>query len=354
MLRSGLLLGLTMSLLLVASLCSAAVPTVGQTIIRLETIQDMAVSPTGGHLAVATEKGIDIFTLRPNGSIRESPLAKHVTIDDVVRLAYNPQGTKLIAATMGHELYVFERATMERTTITLPGEISSAVALRVLEDPPLALVKGREYPGVAVANYRHPSTPVELVYNFSPSSFKNGFCVEAGPGADRLYWSAVSTSNPVTQIVFGKPYKGQGTVWLYDPKAEASASCIGPGPDQILLGTRTGNQLMILDRNTGAATVGCPLDAFGPSNIAMSNDGYYAVLTDYYGDRLVCVSGHDLRGRLDPNFNMPPENVRQATIKVGNQPWGLVLHPTLPYAYVATDSSVLKRVRLNIPGIEHP
>ena len=72
------------------------------------------------------------------------------------------------------------------------------------------------------------------------------------------------------------------------------------------------------------------------------------------------ISGHDLRGYIDPNFEIDREDVRHVELPTQHLPVCLALHPTLPIAYLGCQSreragpSQIDVVRMRIPGVEHP
>lgn len=174
------------------------------------------------------------------------------------------------------------------------------------------------------------------------------------PDASRVFYSAEAQENPPKYVVFGETYKVPGQLWVYLAPTEPLGMCVGPGPDYLLLSRRSGGEITILDLATGAAVTGCTLATSQPYQLKLTNDGYYAVVADSGTASLTVISGHDLRGRLDPDFGLSAENVRRASLDLQGAVNCLALHPTLPLAYVGMSNREIRRVKLAIPGIEHP
>ncbi|MBU0611121.1 MAG: hypothetical protein KKI08_24795 [Armatimonadetes bacterium] len=343
-------------------LCSAvawsANPSIVQTVQRGDKILDLDISPTGGQMMVATDVGVYLYPLSSSGSMAANPQTA-VFFPHTVLAAYTPGGKRVVVATSDGKLHVSDRGQGSLShvgDITLGPGSEIPEDMYLLETPSLVFVKSRGSCNVFVADYKKISTPVQTVVVNWPG-FELGRHVAARADASRVFWTARDTRAPYPNILYSKPYLGSGGIWCVSGDHDPAGLCIGPDPDHLLFveyGRQDPKELKIVSQDMGAVIAGSRLTSTYVTDLAFTNDGYYAVLLDREQHLLEVVSGHDLRGRLDAAFNMQPDKVRRATLDVGGRTAALALHPLKPFAYVAMEDGRIRRVKLAIPGITHP
>ncbi|MBU0611120.1 MAG: hypothetical protein KKI08_24790 [Armatimonadetes bacterium] len=343
-----------------AHAASTATCRVVQTMNRQDVPRDLAVSPSGNQLAVLTDYGLYVYALGSTGDIRKSPLVSAVGLKDAYRLAFTPNGQSIYIITNGGLLWRYDR-TAGRLGGYLNLGISGQLPRRMctLEDPSLLLLKHQALSEVLIVNWNDPSAPVDKL-QFDDPGYCMGGSLAARADAGMVFWTMESSTYRGRYVMMAKPYRGSMTSWNCEIPYTPGALAIGPDPDHLLVaGWRTSQDgdLRIYRHDHEAGWVnGCVLSGFAPGDLAFSNDGYYAVMVDGNRCLLKAVSGHDLRAVLDPTNPLRFELVRQSQVSLGTcRAERVVMHPTRPVAYVLSGlSKRIQRVKIAIPGIEHP
>jgi len=335
-------------------------PRVIQTMTMPVAPNGLAVAPGGGRIAITTPSRLRVYALKSDGTIDAGHVlfSKNIAgIDVQSRLAFTPNGKRLYLAAKDGVVHFFDCETWTGNTINLDLANMWPWGIYALENPPLLLLSYNLTPDIFVVNHAAPkSSNVERIKPTGGSGFSYGGEVTARADGLRLYGRMGTPTSPAQYVVHSAARTAGQPGWVYDLPGQPFGLCLGPDVNHVLAITAEDPKLYILDANVKQPPVlGCNLDGPSPSEVALTNDGYYAVIADIGGASVTVVSGHDLRGRLDPALNLSASKVRRAVLAMGSRVEHVALHPTRPLAYVTClDTKQVKVVKLAIPGIEHP
>lgn len=338
--RTWLLIG--MLGLLPGSALLAAVsggPTILQTLERTDMPRTLAVSPNGQQIAVVTDLGLSVYRLKSDGTIRDTSLVHFESLLGLKQVAFGPGGKKIIATGDGGVIHFINRDTWVVKTLDLGlGRTAVATSLYLIESPTLLFATFWGQSGVYVGDYGPPTPAVTKLTTGLPT-LDSGRSVVARADASRVFCCLTIPEGTDTKL-YGVPNTpGNFTTWQYSVPGKVERCCVGPDVNHVLVTASDSAGLYIADQlNNTVPIVACYLNgAKTPRDVALTNDGLYAVVSDPVAFKVYVIAGVDLRGRLDPNFYMPPKAVRTASVGVQQQMTGLALHPTRPLAYVCAE-----------------
>jgi len=334
----------------------AGEPEVVQTYGMNITPLSIAVSPSGNKIMWCGGDRLAEHALNPRGHIRAR--TNLLQEEGTWRCAYTPGGRRAIAACQSQVIVIDRSDWSSPTILETPYGIPEAIC--TMETPPLAFVQWEEWARISVIGYRDARLRDEIQYG-GPDRW-DGRGVMVHPDDTHLYrilGKRNSADEPSKLECLADPLGTPRSVWL-GAVTDPYGIGVGPDPQHLMVAAKGGQEIAIFDLNTGARTSWPFPRDISPSAIATSSDGYYVAMTSYVGGSLYVISGHDLRGLLDPASGTQADDVRYAVKGVSGYAVSLALHPTLPLAYVACQprerdgQGAVDVVQLGIPGIDHP
>ncbi|MCD6359256.1 MAG: WD40 repeat domain-containing protein, partial [Armatimonadetes bacterium] len=246
-----------------------------QTVNMSGTIYDVAVSPSGGQIALATENGVSLHNLNSRGMVKD--LVKFLPVGVVSHVVYSPDG-KYILASQNKSILIFRRGTWDQAEVYLIGchGISSLDTISQRTEVYALDTASSEFWSADFATAQR----LEHFYPENPVNVGNGTKIAASPDAERIYClSAKSATQSAIMGVSNGP--GTPTELWHMPVVFAMAMCVGPDPEHLMLATSGYPGCLMVIRGSDGEVVDCydvPVGSF-PSAMVNSRDGRFVVIT---------------------------------------------------------------------------
>ncbi len=325
-----------------------------QTVNMSDNPLSICVSPTGTKILWCREGRLAEWTLTADGLIGER--VNLLTEERMWCCTYTPDARRIVVACTD-QVIVVPRGNWNNYTVLETGHVDPR-AVCCLENPRVALVQWRHEGTISVIDYVNPAVLKTIEFTWPGHYEGRGVMADLdGRRFYRLVWDDTQDFGKIDCMQ--DPTVTASVLWSGAVGAPSSVG-VGPDPEHVMVPSPTGRKIHLLRTDTGQLTEWYFFDTDHPIGTAMTPDGYYVVVADYPTTGLHIISGHDLRGYLDPNGGIDHEEVRSTIFGLPDHPISLALHPTLPLAYVGCqphtlgDPSKIYVVKLGIPGIDHP
>lgn len=333
---------------------AAEQPTILQTFTSDLALRAAAVSPSGEKIAILDTAGLKVYNLKPSGKI--GALTTHsLLLPNLARCVFSNNGKWIILASDDGKLWRVERSTWLVSSITsTDGHLVGDLALT--ENPAYAFAAYCDSNSGSVWRYANAKVPLTSVPALTNMAY-GLWVVPSGDGRRIVAggFGAPGSPNSGGLRCQDNPLVGTQQYWTKAGSSTYNAACIGPDPDHVLVAEANTHTLHMLKFADGSGCHGSHALGADPCGVAFTPDGYYAVVPDDDGCNVTVISGHDLRGILNGQQGLNPDNVRSAKVELARSPRGVTVHPTLPIAYVwGTTTKRIDVIKLAIPGIEHP
>lgn len=319
---------------------------VRQEFVASSPLHCLAVSPTGNQLAMATDNGISLHYLDDKGLVGD--VVKHISMGYVRRVAFSPDGNYLVCGRAG--LVIYRRGTWERTDVALP-DFSNVSGLVTISQRTEVYAQNSHGAAFDVVNFVTGQQTVRFAWPDDGVWYSHA--VATSPDAERVFCLWKRPDGQTLVSGFSNAPGAVQCIWNVNT-VPAQAMCVGPGPDYLMVATTGEPGFLTVIRGSDGEVVDhydVPVGA-APSWMENSRDGRFVVISSPSTRKLTVLSGADIRGLIDPNFNIAEADVRSHTVDLPMCPHGLVLHPTLNVAYCWSETdSRLVAVRIGLPGV---
>jgi len=350
----ALLIALCCLAALVLTTPTAAQPTILQNFTTGVTLRCVAVSPTGNQIAIVDTTGLRTYHVKASGQIGD-PLSRSLLLTNIARCSFSSNGKWIILACDDGTIWRIERSTWLASSKT-SSDGHKASGLSLIEDPAYGFVAYSDNARGTVVRYANSSLPFTSIPAVSGMLY--GLWTVPADDGQRIVRGGLGPAGSAGAGVMccqDNPLVGTQQYWTLTTPNFYQAGCVGPDPDHLLVAETQTHTLHMFKFSDGSGCHGSHALGDSPCDVAFTPDGYYAVVPDSMDCSVTVISGHDLRGILNGQPGLNPDNVRNAKVHVGRTPRGVTVHPSLPIAYVwSTTAQQLYVIKLAIPGIEHP
>lgn len=338
----------------------AAPPTRVETLIFNEVPRHISISPTGNRMLVTNDAGVWEYALRPDGTVgaRKKGIAKEF----VSVAAYTPNGRRIVYVS-SRQICILDRQDWDPPVAVFEFPFIATPTLHISDNPALAVVQDYNSTISHIFNWdRQPE--IKATVEHDDLGIWKGRGAFLAPGGQTLYGLYARTEPPgIWKLeAYYEPLGAANPVWDVSI-TEPWAWCVGPDPQHIAVANNYTGGVSLYNLGSGERRAWVELNAALPAAMAMTPDGYYLATCDRVYNKLTIMSGHDLRGLMDPNLDMRSDDVRKVVMDLPREPLCIAVHPELPLAYVGlgliTDEGGgaepnLMVIRLGIPGVDHP
>jgi len=315
--------------------------------------RDVAVSPSGNQIAWANVDGISIHAVLDDGRI--GGLHKRIDLPNAMRIEFTPDGNQIICANAIGDVHLIDRRDWSVRVVDVPGA-TNPTEIEVVTQRPEAYISYYRDPHLAVINFQEAKL-VQALAIVGDTVFEHIDAVVAPAGDFVVAVGLDRTPSPGggnggRYIGYRLPLAGIHHTLFAFRIPMPRAACVGPDPDSMLLITTAADPLEIWSLRTGASRLSLDFDFNYPIDVANSRDGRFIVVPEMNGHRLAVISGADVRGLLDPNFDITVDQVRTHKVDLGEMTGSVVLHPTRDLAYVRSyHGDTIWTVRIGLPNV---
>lgn len=318
-----------------------------------DSLSAVAVSPSGNQIAMYSHYGgMDVRHLLASGRVGDS-VQGVLGLENIRSLTFSPDGNYIIAPAET-EVALLRRSTSALRVLGLP-EFDGAWGVATISQRTEFYVQSEQGVGFYAVDFVN-GEPLEFCEHRTTTDWW-GCAIAASPDGERIHtlWHAEGVPKRCMTAAFTNTRTGRELLWR-KPIDLSDTMCIGPDPDHFMLATSDytgGVPHLIVIRGRDGHVVDHYDIPIGPAPCSMvtSQDGRYVVIVSRHPDNcLVTISGADIRGLMDPNFDIAEADVRTHRVDFDTGPRGVVLHPTLNIAYVWS-ASKLYVVRIGLPRV---
>ncbi|MCD6359257.1 MAG: hypothetical protein J7M38_00240 [Armatimonadetes bacterium] len=310
----------------------------------------LAVSPSGNQIAWITPAGLSIHSLYPDGRIGD--VVRHMDQPGPQRVIFTENGRKIVVAGNGW-VNIIERGSWE--TKTIPTEADSVVsAMETVTQRPWVYVQCKHPDETLMVDFRD-GTIAARSSCFMP--FYQAIDMFVTPDGNTLlhlfdpleHMDGLSTkARIVTNTPTDSCQQGQGA----SRRHYARAIACGPDPDHMLMIEDSDQPLVVIRVSDMVERCAVNFNFLGPNDVACSRDGRFVAVSELYGGFMTIISGQDLRGVMDPDFDMPLDRVRTKKITLRCMPDGVALNPVKDVAYVwSSMNKCVAAVHMKLPRV---